>query len=427
MTGLFRTTVVEISGVRTISGGGTNASNAGQALLNLSGVSITGDQTIGGVKTFSSGTAVGLASSATPSSLNAARGLQFPNIGGNGDGVIYGAYNGYNKIGIGISPTAGPISDIIEFNPTQILGRVPILASNLVYNTGNQTISGVKTFATGIVARKITISGADITAGGQVPSTLIQGGAFLGKSDGTTGVLTNVSSSWGAAAFEFAGVNSNVTAYNNLSFTAGNFPQLWLGTNGRVGLGTSSPAEKVHISGGNLRVDGGASFSTLPTVNGTGVLLSGSTPFVINFGHVRNNTSTGSQYYYFGPQMDIDPVSLANNEKRRVQILQDCFLRKIVWTTIAKTNAPIPSSAMTGYFKNFATNASTRDDVPGIQVTSGINIPASNTMYTNSTGNLNIPITGGNYVSFYYQTNFNSGASNLASGLAVNVAAYFYV
>lgn len=52
MTGLFRTTVVEISGVRTIAGGGTNASNAGQALLNLSGVSLTGDQTIGGVKSF---------------------------------------------------------------------------------------------------------------------------------------------------------------------------------------------------------------------------------------------------------------------------------------------------------------------------------------------------------------------------------------
>jgi hypothetical protein len=52
MTGLFRTTVVEISGVRTIAGGGTNASNAGQALLNLSGVSITGNQTISGIKTF---------------------------------------------------------------------------------------------------------------------------------------------------------------------------------------------------------------------------------------------------------------------------------------------------------------------------------------------------------------------------------------
>jgi hypothetical protein len=54
MNRLFSTTIVETSGVRTIAGGGTNASNAGQALLNLSGVSITGDQTVGGQKTFSS-------------------------------------------------------------------------------------------------------------------------------------------------------------------------------------------------------------------------------------------------------------------------------------------------------------------------------------------------------------------------------------
>ena len=52
MNRLFRTTVVETSGVRTIAGGGTNASNAGQALLNLGGVSLTGDQTISGIKTF---------------------------------------------------------------------------------------------------------------------------------------------------------------------------------------------------------------------------------------------------------------------------------------------------------------------------------------------------------------------------------------
>ena len=52
MTGLFRTTVVEISGVRTIAGGGTNASDAGLALLNLGGVSITGDQFISGNKIF---------------------------------------------------------------------------------------------------------------------------------------------------------------------------------------------------------------------------------------------------------------------------------------------------------------------------------------------------------------------------------------
>ena len=53
MNRLFRTTVVETSGVRTIAGGGTNASNAGQALANLGGVSLTENQTIGGEITFS--------------------------------------------------------------------------------------------------------------------------------------------------------------------------------------------------------------------------------------------------------------------------------------------------------------------------------------------------------------------------------------
>jgi len=52
MNRLFSTTVVETSGVRTIAGGGTNASDAGQALSNLYGVSITGNQTISGVKSF---------------------------------------------------------------------------------------------------------------------------------------------------------------------------------------------------------------------------------------------------------------------------------------------------------------------------------------------------------------------------------------
>jgi hypothetical protein len=55
MNRYFRQNLVEVSGVRTIEGGGTNASNAGQALLNLSGVSITGNQIINGNKIFENG------------------------------------------------------------------------------------------------------------------------------------------------------------------------------------------------------------------------------------------------------------------------------------------------------------------------------------------------------------------------------------
>lgn len=48
----FNDIIIETSGVRTIEGGGTNASNAGQALQNLFGVSLSGNQTISGLKNF---------------------------------------------------------------------------------------------------------------------------------------------------------------------------------------------------------------------------------------------------------------------------------------------------------------------------------------------------------------------------------------
>jgi hypothetical protein len=74
----------------------------------------------------------------------------------------------------------------------------------------------------------------------------------------------------------------------------------------RLGIGTLFPAEKVHISGGNLRVDGGASFSTRPTVNGTGVLLSGeavSLPATIVY-TTGNQTISGTKNFTTRPQVN---------------------------------------------------------------------------------------------------------------------------
>ena len=125
--------------------------------------------------------------------------------------------------------------------------------------------------------------------------------------------------------------------------------------------------------------------------------------------------------------MDIGPVSLGSNEKRRSRVMKDCFLREVSWAAIVRDNVPTPNNAMTGYFKNFGNNPLGNDSSVGNQVTSAINLPTINETYNYSTGNLNIPIKAGDYVSFYYQTNFNAGSNNLASGLAINVDAYFYV
>jgi hypothetical protein len=74
----------------------------------------------------------------------------------------------------------------------------------------------------------------------------------------------------------------------------------------RLGIGTLFPAEKVHISGGNLRVDGGASFSTRPTVNGTGILLSGeaaSLPATIVY-TTGTQTISGAKNFATRPQVN---------------------------------------------------------------------------------------------------------------------------
>jgi ATP-dependent protease HslVU (ClpYQ) peptidase subunit len=253
------------------------------------------------------------------------------------------------------------------------------------------------------------INGGNLDIGTQTPNTAIEfhaGGTTANKA---------------IARINESGLNlvsGNLTVTNNIVVSgSGIFNNLDLNNIDILSLS----GVDVSITNGNIAL------TNRPTVNGTGVLLSGSTPFVITYGHPRDNTTAGDVRRYFGPQMDIGPVSLANNANRRSRIMKDCFLREVSWSAVARDNIPTPSDAMTGYFKNFTGNALTRDDVPGIQVTPAINLPATNVMYNYSSGNLNIPIKSGDYVSFYYQTNFPAGAGNLASGLAVSVDAYFYV
>jgi len=307
----------------------------------------------------------------------------------------------------------------------------------VITNRGDQIISGIKTFANSGV---FSLSGAaPLNIKNNPLSVVGSGNSYLqlniqNRATGTTSTADLViTANNGTDTTNYINLGINNSGYNDPAFSNGSGLDGYLFINGGsldIGTQTTGTSIEFHVGGTTLdktiaRIDSSGLniVSGNLTVSGTRVLLSGSTPFIMNFGHKQNTPATGPLYQYFGPQMDIDPVSLTNNEKRRTQILQDCYLRKVVWNSIAKSNFPTPNSAMTGYFKNFGNNALSDDQLAGVQVTSAINIPNSNIIYANSTGTLNIPIKSGDYVSFYYQTNFSTAPVNLA----ISVNAYFYV
>ena len=378
----------------------------------LSGVSVLryGNQTISGVKTF------------------------LDNINFSGTGI----FNSLDLNNIDILSLSGV--DITITSGAVTLTN-PVSAPNLVYNIGDQTVSGVKTF---ISSGIFSLSGAapfglpnnPLSVVGSINSYLQLN--IQNRASGTNATADLViTANNGNDSSNFINLGINNSGYNDATFTNGTGYDGYLFINGgNLDIGTQTPNKYIefHVGGTTAnrtiaRIDnsGVNIVSGNLKVGNTGVLLSGSIPFVVNFSHIKNNASAGDIRYYFGRGLDLGPVSIGNNEKRRVQMIHDCFLKKISWTMVANTNSPTPSDAITGYFKNFGNNPTTSDNTVGVQVTSGINIPASNIIYSFPNGNLNLPIKSGDYVSFYYQTNFNAGSNNIASGLAANVDAYFYL
>jgi hypothetical protein len=185
-------------------------------------------------------------------------------------------------------------------------GNDPIDANliNAVAKTGNQTISGIKSFATGIIAPNLVyITGTQIIDGNKsfIGSPFqIDNGLYLQVTSG--GIYTQPNSTYfnnnNDINFDFGhpylttrlsiGYNTgilqpSINSQNSereikIYETGGAFssysygPYLRMGRSGilisessenKVGIGTLFPQQKVHISGGNLRVDGNVSANNL--------------------------------------------------------------------------------------------------------------------------------------------------------------------
>ena len=158
------------------------------------------------------------------------------------------------------------------------------MPESIVYNTGNQTISGVKTFVNNLAVQETGIFNALD--------------------------LSNISS------FNFSGTN-------------------------------------INLINGNVNISGGTTyFTNVPTVNNTGVLLSGQNSFILTLAHASDsNLNVGHNYFgnIFGAG------TTANLASRKFIIMENCIARKFTWTNLVGTQGTATQNA-TGYFINVTRN-----------------------------------------------------------------------
>lgn len=155
-------------------------------------------------------------------------------------------------------------------------------ASNLIYNTGNQNISG-----------RLVIGDTIVDA--SYPYT-------LSLQSNNQDTFLEILNSGGAGKGAFFGMNEDKFELYNwqggdiIFITAENPSQgidrLAIKNNGNIGIGTNIPSEKLEVDGnilannlvyntGNQTISGVKTFASRPTVNGTGVLLSGEASAIV--------------------------------------------------------------------------------------------------------------------------------------------------
>ena len=158
-------------------------------------------------------------------------------------------------------------------NGTGVLlsGEAASLPTTILYTTGNQIKSGRLIIGDDAISIVDPNSIYTLSLQTNSPRTWLE---ILNNSGANKGVFFGIEGNdfeqynWQAGDIKF--------------FTSENFSngteRLRIKNDGKVGIGTSSPSEKLEVSG-NIKASG-ASFIYRPTVNGTGVLLSGDIPYV---------------------------------------------------------------------------------------------------------------------------------------------------
>ena len=149
--------------------------------------------------------------------------------------------------------------------------QINTLSSKVIYTTGNQIKSG--RLIIGDDAGSIVDPNSPYTLSLQTnsPSTWLE---ILNNSGANKGVFFGIEGN-NFEQWNYQGGDIKFFTSENVS---DGFARLTIKNDGKIGIGTSSPSEKLEVIG-NVKASG-ASFIYRPTVNGIRVLLSGDIPYV---------------------------------------------------------------------------------------------------------------------------------------------------
>ena len=117
-----------------------------------------------------------------------------------------------------------------------------------VDSSGRVLVGLTSTYVVGnkLQTTSLAVAGADITAGGQIPSFVSRGSCWMGNADGSRGFIVATTT---GSVLAMTGLNYAVSAYNDICIQAGNFWQIYLGTNGRVGIQTNAATARLQVQG----------------------------------------------------------------------------------------------------------------------------------------------------------------------------------
>jgi hypothetical protein len=312
-----------------------------------------------------------------------------------------------------------------------------LFANNLVYNTGNQIIFGNKSFYGNTIINNLTVTGTETIVNTSVlnvanPYILlnISGGATDGGIFFVTGVgLTGINDTGPIIGFDhtnkfkfgistrnsdlsplpdiasvqeirnYSGVaNTTFSTITDVAFTGSTL-------NSRIN--TLSGVSVLTF--GNQTISGVKNFSSTPTVNNTGVLLTGQNIFVLQGGTTQSNTSVGDNYIGLaGGNIGYSNTSAS----RRVVILENCVARKAS-ITLQQEAAGNAVSNITGSIVNFT------QGLTGI-ISTTIASNNNNNFINFSNSNLNLPFSAGDNVGVLIHSQL------VITGLRAMANVYFY-